>query len=156
MFDRKEEKSITLLKSACTQIPEDYTPEILETFKNIHPGHDIFVKFEAPEFTTLCPITSQPDFAHITISYVPKEKMVESKSLKLYLFSFRNYGIFHEDCIKTIMKDLIDLLDPKYIEVTGMFNPRGGISIDPYCNYGEADTKWEKIAYDRLRYHDMF
>ena len=82
--------------------------------------------------------------------------MVESKSLKLYLFSFRNHGDFHEDCINIIMKDLIKLMDPKYIEVWGKFTPRGGISIDPYCNYGRKDTKWEKFAFDRLLYHDMY
>ena len=82
--------------------------------------------------------------------------MVESKSLKLYLFSFRNHGDFHEDCVNIIMKDLIKLMDPKYIEVWGKFTPRGGISIDPYCNYGKPDTKWEKVAFDRLVNHDMY
>ena len=83
--------------------------------------------------SSLCPITGQPDFATITISYVPDIRMVESKSLKLYLFSFRNHGDFHEDCVNIIMKDLIKLMEPKYIEVWGKFTPRGGISIDPYC-----------------------
>ena len=82
-------------------------------------------------------MTGQPDFATIYISYVPDVKMVESKSLKLYLFSFRNHGDFHEDCVNIIMKDLIKLMDPKYIEVWGKFTPRGGISIDPYTNYGK-------------------
>lgn len=95
-------------------------------------------------------------FATIYISYVPGERMVESKSLKLYLFSFRNHGDFHEDCVNIIMKDLIRLMDPKYIEVWGKFTPRGGISIDPYCNYGKKDTLWEKVAFDRLTHHDMY
>ena len=82
--------------------------------------------------------------------------MVESKSLKLYLFSYRNHGDFHEDCVNKIMKDLIALLDPKYIEVTGKFLPRGGLSIDPYCNYGKSGTPWEKVAWDRLTTHDMY
>ena len=82
--------------------------------------------------------------------------MVESKSLKLYLFSFRNHGDFHEDCVNIIMKDLIKLMQPKYIEVWGKFLPRGGISIDPYCNYGMPDTKWEALAWDRLAHHDMY
>jgi 7-cyano-7-deazaguanine reductase len=82
--------------------------------------------------------------------------MVESKSLKLYLFSFRNHGDFHEDCVNIIMKDLIKLLDPKYIEVWGKFTPRGGISIDPYCNYGRPGTKWADVAEKRLFYHDMY
>jgi 7-cyano-7-deazaguanine reductase len=82
--------------------------------------------------------------------------MVESKSLKLYLFSFRNHGDFHEDCVNIIMKDLIKLMEPKYIEVWGKFTPRGGISIDPYCNYGKPGTKWEEIAFKRLAEHDMY
>jgi len=114
------------------------------------------VKFNCPEFTSLCPITGQPDFATIYISYVPDQKMVESKSLKLYLFSFRNHGDFHEDCINIIMKDLIKLMDPKYIEVWGKFTPRGGISIDPYCNYGKPNTRWETIAFNRLVNHDLY
>ena len=101
-------------------------------------------------------MTGQPDFATIYISYVPNIKMVESKSLKLYLFSFRNHGDFHEDCVNIIMKDLIKLMNPKYIEVWGKFTPRGGISIDPYCNYGMKGTKWETLAWDRLSHHDMY
>ena len=114
------------------------------------------MKFNCPEFTTLCPITGQPDFATITISYVPDERLVESKSLKLYLFSFREHGDFHEDAVNIIMNDLIKLLDPKYIEVWGRFLPRGGISIDPYCNYGKPGTPWEKTAVDRLSNHDLY
>ena len=127
---------VTLLGNQHTQYPTDYDPSVLETFENKHPGNDYFVKFNCPEFTSLCPITGQPDFATIYISYVPDVRMVESKSLKLYLFSFRNHGDFHEDCMNIIMKDLIALMNPKYIEVWGKFTPRGGISIDPYCNYG--------------------
>jgi len=101
-------------------------------------------------------MTGQPDFATIYISYVPDVKMVESKSLKLYLFSFRNHGDFHEDCVNIIMKDLIKLMDPKYIEVWGKFTPRGGISIDPYTNYGKPGTMWEQVATDRLVHHDLY
>ena len=139
-----------------TKYPDDYAPEVLETFENKHPENDYFVKFNAPEFTSLCPITGQPDFATIYISYVPGERMVESKSLKLYLYSFRNHGDFHEDCMNIIMKDLIKLMDPKYIEVWGKFTPRGGISIDPYCNYGRPGTKWEDVAWNRLSNHDLY
>ncbi len=103
-----------------------YSPAVLETFDNRHPGNDYWVKFNCPEFTSLCPITGQPDFAAIYISYIPDVKMVESKSLKLYLFSFRNHGGFHEDCVNIIMKDLIALMEPRYIEVWGKFTPRGG------------------------------
>ena len=99
-------------------------------------------------------ITGQPDFAEIRISYLPDVKMVESKSLKLYLFSFRNHGAFHEDCVNIIMKDLIRLMDPKYIEVTGIFTPRGGISIYPYANYGRPGTKYEEMATHRLMNHE--
>ncbi len=101
-------------------------------------------------------MTGQPDFATIYISYVPDRRMVESKSLKLYLFSFRNHGDFHEDCVNIIMKDLIRLMEPKYIEVWGKFTPRGGISIDPYCNYGKPGTCWEQAAFDRLVHHDLY
>ncbi len=148
--------SISLLGNNNTKYPTDYAPEVLETFPNKHPENDYFVKFNCPEFTSLCPITGQPDFAKIYISYIPGEKMVESKSLKLYLFSFRNHGDFHEDCINIIMKDLIRLMKPKYIEVWGKFLPRGGLSIDPYCNYGEPNTKYEKLAWDRLSKHDLY
>jgi len=132
-----------------------YSAEILESFTNKHPENDYMVKFNCPEFTSLCPITGQPDFATLYISYMPAEKMVESKSLKLYLFSFRNHGAFHEDCVNIIMKDLIKLMDPKYIEVWGKFLPRGGLSIDPYCNYGKPGTQYEKMAEYRMLNHDL-
>ena len=135
-------------------ISRDYDPGVLETFANQHPENDYWVRFNCPEFTTLCPITGQPDFAEIRISYIPGERMVESKSLKLYLFSFRNHGDFHEDCVNTIMKDLIALMDPKYIEVTGFFTPRGGISIYPYVNYGRPGTKYEDLASRRFSTHE--
>ncbi|XME02269.1 preQ(1) synthase [Lachnospiraceae bacterium C1.1] len=150
-----EKENLTLLGNKGVKYDSEYNPDILETFMNKHPQHDYFVKFNCPEFTSLCPITGQPDFATITISYVPDEKMVESKSLKLYLFSFRNRGDFHEDVVNIIMEDLIAKMNPKYIEVWGKFLPRGGISIDPYCNYGRPGTKWEAVAWDRLSKHDM-
>ena len=127
-----------------------YAPDVLEAFENKHLDNDYWVTFNCPEFTSLCPITGQPDFATIHIDYIPDVKMVESKSLKLYLFSFRNHGAFHEDCVNIIMKDLIRLMNPKYIEVTGIFTPRGGISIYPYANFGRKDTKFEKLADERL------
>ena len=137
-----------------TVYADNYAPEVLETFENQHPGNDYWVRFNCPEFTTLCPITGQPDFAEIRISYIPDVKMVESKSLKLYLFSFRNHGDFHEDCVNTIMKDLRDLMDPKYIEVTGFFTPRGGISIYPFANWGRPGTKYEALAEQRFATHE--
>lgn len=150
----REDENLKLLGKK-TEYKADYAPEVLETFANKHPDNDYFVKFNCPEFTSLCPITGQPDFATIYISYIPDAKMVESKSLKLYLFSFRNHGDFHEDCVNKIMKDLIALMNPRYIEVWGKFTPRGGISIDPYCNWGQAGTKYEKMAEQRLMWHDM-
>lgn len=152
----EEKQGITLLGNQKTKYPDDYAPQVLETFVNKHQDNDYFVKFNCPEFTSLCPITGQPDFATIYISYIPDIKMVESKSLKLYLYSFRNHGDFHEDCVNIIMKDLIKLMDPKYIEVWGKFTPRGGISIDPYCNYGRKGTMFEKMALRRLTEHDMY
>ncbi len=152
----REKEDLTLLGNQETKYKYEYDPSVLESFSNRHPENDYFVKFNCPEFTSLCPITGQPDFATIYISYVPDEKLVESKSLKLYLFSFRNHGDFHEDVVNEIMNDLVKLLDPKYIEVWGKFLPRGGLSIDPYCNHGKPGTRWEKVAWDRLAQHDMF
>ena len=137
-----------------TAYSQDYDPGVLETFENKHPGNDYWVRFNCPEFTTLCPITGQPDFAEIRISYIPDRGLVESKSLKLYLFSFRSHGDFHEDVVNIIMKDLIKLMDPKYIEVTGFFVPRGGISIYPYANYGRPGTKYETLAQERFARHE--
>ena len=108
----REDEGLKQLGSK-TKYSMDYAPEVLETFVNKHPDNDYFVKFNCPEFTSLCPITGQPDFATIYISYIPDKLMVESKSLKLYLFSFRNHGDFHEDCVNIIMKDLIKLMDGK-------------------------------------------
>lgn len=152
----EELNQLASLGSQHTTYHQDYDPGLLETFDNKHPGRDYFVKFNCPEFTSLCPKTGQPDYATIYISYVPDQKMVESKSLKLYLFSFRNHGDFHEDCVNIIMDDLISLMNPKYIEVWGKFLPRGGISIDPYCNYGRQGTPWEQVAWQRLSQHDLY
>ena len=149
----EELQGISLLGNQKTQYPTGYAPEILEAFDNKHPDNDYFVKFVCPEFTSLCPMTGQPDFATIYIRYIPHIKMVESKSLKLYLFSFRNHGDFHEDCVNVIMKDLIKLMNPKYIEVSGLFTPRGGISIYPYVNHGRPGTKYEQLADQRFAAH---
>ena len=133
--------NVTHLGSKATDYPTDYDPSLLETFANRHPNRDYLVTLHCPEFTTLCPITSQPDFGKIIINYIPGERMVESKSLKLYLFSFRNHGDFHEDVVNVILNDLVALMHPRYIEVLGEFMPRGGISIHPYANYADADHK---------------
>lgn len=152
----KKIEGISILGNKNIKYNYDYYPDVLERFVNKHQSNDYFVKFNCPEFTSLCPITGQPDFATIYISYVPNIYMVESKSLKLYLFSFRNHGDFHENCINTIMKDLIKLIDPKYIEVWGKFTPRGGLSIDPFCNYGKEGTEWFEVAKKRLHMHDLY
>lgn len=139
MRNDDELRSLSLLGNQGVAYPNDYNPNLLETFDNKYPENEYVVTFDCPEFTTLCPKTGQPDFGHIYISYIPRHKMVESKSLKLYLFSFRNHGDFHEDCVNIIMKDLYRLMDPKYIEVRGLFMPRGGISIFPFANAGDFE-----------------
>lgn len=139
MRTEKTLDGVTLLGNQHTVYSDNYNPEVLETFENMHPDNEYVVRFDCPEFTTLCPKTGQPDFGHIYISYIPRTRMVESKSLKLYLFSFRNHGDFHEDCVNIIMKDLIKLMDPRYIEVEGRFMPRGGISIHPFANWGDRE-----------------
>lgn len=148
MRDEKELNGVSLLGNQKTKYPTEYAPGVLETFANKHPENDYVVAFNCPEFTSLCPKTLQPDFAKIIINYIPNERMVESKSLKLYLFSFRNHGDFHEDCVNTIMKDLVKLMQPKYLEVRGIFNPRGGISIYPFANY-VGDEKYRELARER-------
>lgn len=138
----EELEGVTLLGNQNTQYEDDYNPGVLETFENKHSGRNYVVTFDAYEFTSKCPKTGQPDFAKVIISYIPRKKMVESKSLKLYLFSFRNHGDFHEDCINIIANDLIKLMDPKYLEVRGIFSPRGGISIYPFVNYVADDCTY--------------
>ena len=142
----REREGLTLLGNTGTTYSTDYDPTLLETFENKHPQRDYMVTFRCPEFTTLCPITGQPDFATLYINYIPNERMVESKSLKLYLFSFRNHGDFHEDVTNIILEDLVELMDPKYIEVRGMFYPRGGISIYPFANWANPKFDYAEIA----------
>ncbi len=123
--------SLTLLGQAKTDYPQTYSPQLLERFANRYPEHAYEVELDCPEFTCLCPITSQPDFARLTIRYSPGAYLVESKSLKLYLFSFRNQGTFNEDVVNLIAADLFTLLQPRWLEVRGDFLPRGGIAIKP-------------------------
>ena len=144
-------KDLDKLKSlgARAAIPQTYDPSGLESFENAHPSRDYWVTFTAPEFTTLCPKTGQPDFATLTVRYVPAKRLVESKSLKLYLFGFRNRGDFHEDVVNVVFDDLWRLLRPKYMEVFGKFAPRGGISIDPFVNAG-AGARYKSLAKARF------
>ncbi|MBR1645880.1 MAG: preQ(1) synthase [Selenomonadaceae bacterium] len=134
-----------------TDYKYDYSPEFLEAIPNVNSHRDYFVTLTSDEFTCLCPITHQPDYATIKIRYVPDKFLVESKSLKLYLTSFRNHGTFHEDVVNTIADDLIKLLEPRYLEVEGLFSVRGGISIVPFVNYGrgEFESMAKKILVDR-------
>jgi 7-cyano-7-deazaguanine reductase len=117
-------------------VPESPEKAVLETVPNPHPGETYLVRFTAPEFTTLCPITGQPDFAHLVIDYVPRETLVESKSLKLFLSSFRNHGAFHEDCTIGIARRLVAELSPAWLRIGGYWYPRGGIPIDVFWQTG--------------------
>lgn len=128
----------------------DYNPALLETFDNKNPRQIAWTSFVCTEFTSLCPKTGQPDFAKVFINYIAGEKMVESKSLKMYLFSFRNHGDFHEDCIQKICNDLVKLMKPNYIEVIGEFTPRGGIAIFPYASYAAPHKDFQEIYVERL------
>lgn len=126
-----EIEGLTLLGQATTQYPQEYAPQLLERFPNRYPQHEYEVELDCPEFTCLCPITGQPDFARLTIRYSPLAYLVESKSLKLYLFSFRNQGTFNEEVVNRIASDLFALMQPRWLEVRGDFLPRGGIAIKP-------------------------
>ncbi len=121
------------------QAPIPGSPEeaVLETVANPHPGADYLVRFTCPEFTSLCPVTGQPDFAHLNIDYVPKALIVESKSLKLFLGSFRNHGAFHEDCTVAVANRIVEAAKPKWLRIGGYWNPRGGIPIDVFHQTGK-------------------
>ena len=133
-----------------TSYPQKYDPKLLKAFDNKNPSSIAWTSLQCMEFTSLCPKTGQPDFARLTINYVAHKKMVESKSLKLYLFSFRNHGDFHEDCIQTICDDLYKLMKPKFIEVIGEFTPRGGIAIYPYACESSNSPKFKKLKEKRF------
>ncbi len=146
----KELKELKQLGNGVIPDLNNYSPKCLETFDNKNPGTDAWTTFVCTEFTSLCPKTNQPDFARIYVNYIADKKMVESKSLKLYLFSFRNHGAFHEDCVQLICKDLYNLMQPKYIEVMGEFTPRGGIAIYPYVSLSNKDKKFEALKNARM------
>jgi 7-cyano-7-deazaguanine reductase len=123
--------------------PAEPDPDTLDRVANPHPGTTYLVRFTAPEFTTLCPVTGQPDFAHLVIDYVPGAWLVESKSLKLYLVGFRNHGAFHEDCTVAIAKTLVGLLEPQWLRIGGYWYPRGGMPIDVFWQSGAPpDGLW--------------
>lgn len=127
-----------------------YSPQILEAFENKNPKSIAWTSLICTEFTTLCPKTGQPDFAKIFINYIADRRMVESKSFKLYLFSFRNHGDFHEDCVQIICKDLFRLMKPNYLEVLGEFTPRGGIAIFPYASVSNSKPEFQRLKKERL------
>lgn len=128
-----------------TEYPATYSPDLLEAFDNKNPEAVAWTSLICTEFTSLCPKTGQPDFARIYVNYIADTKMVESKSLKLYLFSFRNHGDFHEDCIQTICDDLQNLMQARFIEVIGEFTPRGGIAIYPYASAANGEKEFEEL-----------
>ena len=126
-----------------TALPETPETAVLERVQNPQAGTAFAVRFTAPEFTSLCPMTGQPDFAHLVIDYIPGEFLVESKSLKLYLGAFRNHGAFHEDCTVSIAKRLTEFLTPQWLRIGGYWYPRGGIPIDVFYQTGPTpDTCW--------------
>ncbi|WP_417680924.1 preQ(1) synthase [Roseibium sp.] len=142
MTDKSIYENLTQLGGQ-TEQPQSPEEAVLEKVPNPQEGTDYMVRFTAPEFTSLCPITGQPDFAHLMIDYVPDKWLVESKSLKLFLVSFRNHGAFHEDCTVSIAKRLVDLLDPKWLRIGGYWYPRGGIPIDVFYQTGPVpDGVW--------------
>jgi 7-cyano-7-deazaguanine reductase len=122
---------------AMTALPATPEEAVLERVTNPHPNVDYVVRFTAPEFTSLCPKTGQPDFAHFVIDYVPRHWLVESKSLKLFLYAFRNHGAFHEDCSVLIAKRIIEAIEPSWLRLGGYWYPRGGMPIDVFFQHGE-------------------
>ncbi|WP_289035167.1 preQ(1) synthase [uncultured Roseibium sp.] len=135
MNDKSIYENLTQLGTS-TELPSTPEDAVLERVPNPQAGTGYLVRFTAPEFTSLCPITSAPDFAHLMIDYVPDKWLVESKSLKLFLGSFRNHGAFHEDCTVSIGKRIADLLEPKWLRIGGYWYPRGGIPIDVFYQTG--------------------
>lgn len=131
-------ENLTLLRSSETDYPEDPAQARLETFANRYSHRDYTITFTCPEFTSRCPVTNQPDFGCITIRYLPDRACIESKSLKLYLFAFRNHNTFHEEAVNRILDDLVTACQPREALVKGAFNPRGGIRIDVQAHYVAA------------------
>ena len=130
-------KNLTLLGKQVSGFPDSPGKAKLETFPNPHPKKDYWVTFDCPEFTAICPKTHQPDFGIINIRYIPGQRCLEAKSLKLYLFSYRNMGIFNEDAVNCILKDLVQVLRPREMEVRGDFSPRGGICISVAASFSK-------------------
>ena len=136
-MDKKQRFSdLTLLKNSENNYPEAQGETQLEAFDNIYPDRDYVITFDCPEYTSLCPVTNQPDFGHIIIRYIPDKKCIESKSLKLFIFSFRNHNTFHEESVNCILDALVKTCSPRKAEVVGKFHPRGGIAINVKATFG--------------------
>lgn len=133
--EKLDHSGLTHLSRGNTEYQNKPDVDILEAFENSHPERDYKIILDCPEFTALCPITGQPDFGYITITYIADKLCIESKSLKLYLFSFRNHGTFHEEVINRILDDIVEKIKPRQATVVGNFNPRGGIAINVEASY---------------------
>ena len=132
-----KEHKLTILGKSKIKYPVSPDKAKLETFENKYPNRNYWISFDCPEFTSICPVTGQPDFGIITIRYIADKKCIESKSLKLYLFSFRNFATFHEEAVNRILDDIVKACNPRKASVTGEFLPRGGISISVEASYPE-------------------
>ena len=142
MSDKTIYENLTQLGSK-TDLPANPEEAVLERVPNPQAGTDYLVRFTAPEFTSMCPLTGAPDFAHLMLDYIPGDWLVESKSLKLFLGSFRNHGAFHEDCTIQIAKRIIEAIEPQWLRLGGYWYPRGGIPIDVFFQTGETpDHVW--------------
>ncbi len=135
---RQPHASLTLLNRNHTEYPDSPEKARIETFENAYPQRNYVITFDCPEYSSLCPVTNQPDYGHITIRYIADRKCIESKALKLYLFSFRNFNTFHEEAVNRILTDLARACRPRWMEVVGDFMPRGGISIHVRAEVGDA------------------
>ena len=137
-FSSKRFADLTQLKGSRTVYAETPDSAVLESFENLYQDRDYVIEFDCPEFTSLCPVTGQPDFGHIRIRYVPDKRCVESKSLKLFLFSFRNFNTFHEEVVNRVLDKVVEAVAPRRAEVIGNFFPRGGIALNIKATYGDA------------------
>ncbi len=144
-----ELNDLTILKSSKQTYPSNPDQARLEIFPNRYPSRDYIIRFDCPEFTSLCPITGQPDFARLTITYVPDLKCIESKSLKLYLFSYRNTGMFHEEITNRVLDDVVEVCSPRWARVMGTMNPRGGIGIKVIAEFSQPKFNKPPIEWFR-------
>lgn len=136
-FSKERFSDLTLLSASERNYPTRPDEARLEAFKNLYSDRDYIIEFDCPEYTSLCPVTGQPDFGHIIVRYVPDQFCIESKSLKLYLYSFRNTNTFHEESVNTILDAIVKTCSPRRAEVVGRFRPRGGIAINVKATYGD-------------------